>query len=808
MPAQVLVCPPADRTPWLHQEVGMISRNGLFPVRFTLFTFVFACLALQSFALEPPTPEQLRQYRQDGSLPARIDSALSFGNHKVEPALVEQMQYRMLQAYLEQEGYPKEAADTLMTPPGAWAGGLPSKGNVKVLALLISFADTPSLANDTPSQVQQRLFGDGDTYTYSPYESLRNFYTRASYNQLSISGNVLGWYNCPSNRSTITQTSAGREALIKEALTYYDTQGHDFSQYDNNGDGRIDYFIVIWSGAHGAWASFWWGYQTSFSDGSYKLDGKTLGKYSWQWESGNYPTGQFTPQVVIHETGHALGLPDYYDYNGNLGPDGGVGGLDQMDSNWGDHNCFSKFLLDWITPQVVSSGTQNLSLRPSGTYGDAAIFMPGAQAGNAFGEFFMVQARGKDNNDATFPGQGLLVWHVDSRLNGSNYLYDNSYAEHKLLRLMEADGQEKIEQGYRADAGDYYTSGTTFLPSTTPATNRYDGSIVPMGIDSISAFGTPTTFRIVDLSGDTTPPTGTTSVPAGPATPPTTSSFPLTWTVGSAADPESGIGGYRIEVGTAAGRADLTSQQTARSPLTITGTEHGRTYYARVAALNGAGLAGSWSDWSTGIPVTAPHLDPTTLDGIDVCLTTSDAKGWSSQSDVSHEGGSAAKSGTIADGESSSAWWSVEGPGTLTFWAKVSSEASYDFLRWSMDGTEQGKISGTADWALKTVAVPAGIHRILWSYTKDTNTSGGSDCAWIDTVSFDRNLPGNLDASSSLDLRDLLILQNYLAGILPQGTAPFVAPLTRADVDGTPGVTASDAGAMADYLAGNRPSLP
>jgi len=59
--------------------------------------------------------------------------------------------------------------------------------------------------------------------------------------------------------------------------------------------------------------------------------------------------------VVIHETGHALGLPDYYDYDDKVGPRGGVGGLDMMDNNWGDHNPFSKWLLGWLELTFVAA---------------------------------------------------------------------------------------------------------------------------------------------------------------------------------------------------------------------------------------------------------------------------------------------------------------------------------------------------------------------------------------------------------------------------------------------------------------------
>jgi M6 family metalloprotease-like protein len=467
-----------------------------------LFSFSLAS------ALEPPTKEQLEKYKRDGSLAARIADAKALGNHLVSEGLVTRAHDKLKRMFLQMEGVTPSEIDQILAPPPAWRG-MPTSGTVKVLALLIAFSDYPPNSSDTVSSIQSKLFGDGAGG--APYESLRNYYRRSSYNKLEIQGNVLGWYTTSYPRSDVVETTGGRENLIKEALDYYDRQGHDFAQYDNDGDGAIDYLIVIWAGPHGAWASFWWGYMTTFSDSSYRLNGKRLDTYSWQWESYSYPSGKFDARVVIHETGHALGLPDYYDYDSTVGPKGGVGGLDMMDGNWGDHNSFSKFLLDWINPSVHKSGKNTLVLNPSGTSEDAMVVMPGALQGNQFAEFYMIQNRYRVANDTTYPNNGLLIWHVDARLNswGSNFLYDNSYTEHKLLRLMEADGLEEIETGSgSANAGDYYVAGKTFGPYTTPNSYRYNGTSTGVSVNSISASGNLMSFVVsipnctVDFDGD------------------------------------------------------------------------------------------------------------------------------------------------------------------------------------------------------------------------------------------------------------------------------------------------------------------
>jgi M6 family metalloprotease-like protein len=443
-------------------------------------------------ALERPTAEEIGQYKRDGTLAKRIEYAKSIGNHRASPSFVKRSHYKLRRLFKQFEGYtPSELPETLAPPP-AWEG-MPTTGNVKILALLIDFPDYPH--SNTTSSINSKLYGSGSGG--SPYESLHNYYDRSSYSQLNIQGSTLGWYRTGYNRSSIVQNRTSRENLIKEVLDYYNSLGHDFTQYDNDGDGAIDYLVVIWSGPDNGWANFWWGYMTTFQDSGYTVDGKTLDTYSWQWEARPYP-GTFTPLVVIHETGHALGLPDLYDYDGSIGPDGGVGNLDMMDGNWGDHNCFSKFVLDWITPTTISSGSNTVTLNASGSSKDAVVVMPGISSGDQFEEFFMVQNRYRTNNDTEYPNDGLLIWHIDSRLDGSdyNYLYNNSYTDHKLVRLMEADGLEEIEMNYWANAGDYYTMGDTFGPDTFPNSDRYNGTSTGITVENISASGTVMTADI------------------------------------------------------------------------------------------------------------------------------------------------------------------------------------------------------------------------------------------------------------------------------------------------------------------------
>ena len=459
-----------------------------------IILIVIMILSARVFALYPPAKNEIEELRSNGALEHQIERARMYGNNKVKPALAARTLSR-LESLFQVSSESMDGRNN--TPLPAWQG-MPTTGTNKILVFLIEFPDKANISSY--ASVTNQLFGEGELSNY-PRESLQKYYWRSSYGKLLIEGSALGWYMMQHDRNWYTNTygdgNYANYQIIKEVAEHYDPT-HDYTQYDNDGDGNIDYFAVIWTGEHGAWASFWWGYQWSLYNNNLTLDGKRFYDFSWQWESYNYPSGSFTPFVIIHETGHALGLPDYYDYNGSVGPDGGVGGLDMMANGYGDHNCFSKFMLDWLQPTNVVTALLDYNLHATAEEPEAVIVMPSIDNSTPYKEYFMVQNRYRILNDTNFPGDGLLIWHIDATPNssGNNFEYDNSYTEHKLLRLMEADGLEEIENGGWANAGDYYNSGETFGPYSTPNSYNYSGSNTMVSVSDISANGVSMTADI------------------------------------------------------------------------------------------------------------------------------------------------------------------------------------------------------------------------------------------------------------------------------------------------------------------------
>jgi len=127
---------------------------------------------------------------------------------------------------------------------------------------------------------------------------------------------------------------------------------------------------------------------------------------------------------------------------------------------------------------------------------------------------------------------------------------------------------------------------------------------------------------------------------------------------------------------------------------------------------------------------------------------TGDAN-WTITSGEFQEGAFAAQSGDIADNQESamSIEIMVEESGNLSFYRKVSSEANYDFLEFYIDGSKLDSWSGSLGWAEQTYAMDAGVHSLTWKYVKDGAVSSGSDCAWIDYITFPKLVPPGLSFS-------------------------------------------------------------
>jgi hypothetical protein len=124
------------------------------------------------------------------------------------------------------------------------------------------------------------------------------------------------------------------------------------------------------------------------------------------------------------------------------------------------------------------------------------------------------------------------------------------------------------------------------------------------------------------------------------------------------------------------------------------------------------------------------------VDNPTLTWTTGGNAEWFSQTTTHYYDSDAARSGDVTDNQATWLRAIVTGPGTLTFYWRVSSESTHDFLGFYIDGVEQTGISGFVDWQQKTYSVTSGTHTLEWRYTKDGSGTSISDCGWLDKVEF------------------------------------------------------------------------
>jgi len=375
---------------------------------------------------------------------------------------------------------------------------MPSTGQVNLLVIPVVFDDYKGNANETVrGDIYKTFFGDpSDT----SWESVASYYYKSSYGQLLINGTVAPWYDSGYTTSEFSKLSySGSSAyaksweptwnIVEDATAWYaKTYSTYLSEFDSNNDNVIDAIWFVYSAPdvqrNSALDStdFWaytysdlLSYESAMNNG-----GKTSTcipfRYSWasyDFMYAGYGSSGRDAHTYVHETGHLMGLDDYYvasttsAYPTNYGP---MGRVDMMDYNIIDHDAYSKFALGWIKPYVVTGAT-SITLKPSASTGQAILLPTTTDGwnGSAFDEYMLLEfytpsllnkqdslAAYPDNETQGFTESGVRIYHVDSRLiliNGSSVSYSDKVVEANDTNASYTTIGHSNGAGYNAEVG-------------------------------------------------------------------------------------------------------------------------------------------------------------------------------------------------------------------------------------------------------------------------------------------------------------------------------------------------------------------
>lgn len=347
---------------------------------------------------------------------------------------------------------------------------LPSKGNVDVLVIPCEIPDFPfssySYRENYFSAIQKVFNGNGAEDT-NYFESVSSFYKKSSLGKLNFTFDIADVFTSPYTSSQLMNYGEvyGSFELGNLALQdYIDKNGAASTQkYDYDKDGYIDGIWFIYSApdyskqSYGMGGNLFWAYCTDIPAKAPNLDCPFFNSYGWASMSfidAQKDAQKVDAHTIIHETGHLLGLPDYYSYDiESAVASGSQGGLAMMDLNIGDHDPFSKMALGWNNPYVVTENCE-ITIKSNGISGDSIILADNWN-GTAFDEYVLFDfvtpdglnsIDSKQSYEGTRPllytKPGVRAYHVDARLGEFKFFDGQSLGAVGVAPLVDEDSMD------------------------------------------------------------------------------------------------------------------------------------------------------------------------------------------------------------------------------------------------------------------------------------------------------------------------------------------------------------------------------
>lgn len=324
---------------------------------------------------------------------------------------------------------------------------LPPKGVV----IMVNYSDKSFKSTTTKAVIDELCNSTNCTvnkYSGVNYGSIGQYFRDQSDGKYNLQLDVYGPVTLDHNYAYYGEDDGGEGNdklsgdVIIEACKKMDSE-IDFSQYDWNNDGKVDFVYVVYAGkgqADGGDANTIWPHSFDIASSRYygnctysetqcKFDGKLVHNYAMSNElSGSSLAGI---GIICHEYGHVIGLPDHYDtdystnYDNSLTPnewdvmDGGsYNGNIHCPPNY---NAWEKAFCGWYTPENLGNDGRLVEMKPIGTEGYSAyqINSTGKQQAVTTNNStnYYIECRQQQGWDKYLPAAGMLIWKVNYNKN-------------------------------------------------------------------------------------------------------------------------------------------------------------------------------------------------------------------------------------------------------------------------------------------------------------------------------------------------------------------------------------------------------
>jgi M6 family metalloprotease-like protein len=360
-----------------------------------------------------------------------------------------------------------------MMPDELAAAGAAVAGRLRIPVIPVRYADVK--APFPHEQLQERLFGAsrGDTV------SLSDYWREVSGGLLEVEGEVLPWitlkrparYYLPAEEHGWSRF--GRIVELREEVLAAVQRHLDFAQFDNDGpdgipdsgddDGFVDFVAIVYAlpCPGEARAGAIWPHRAAmppFETASIGASGEAVRIADYVILPAVDPAtcGPLNIGVLAHETGHALGLPDLYDYDGSsqgIGAWGLMGtGSHQKEYSPSHLSAWEKKQLGWVGVSRIVDADSTMLIEPVQRSRKVYRFDGEGQ------EYLLFENRQRQGSDRFLPESGLLIWHIDPE-RGELGAW-NTDERRAAVSLIQADGRNDLAGGRRADPGDPFPGST------------------------------------------------------------------------------------------------------------------------------------------------------------------------------------------------------------------------------------------------------------------------------------------------------------------------------------------------------------
>lgn len=304
-------------------------------------------------------------------------------------------------------------------------------GEQKILVIPCHFKQEREFSDGDLEKIS-RAFFDASLSSSGNYYSLAEFYSKSSGGKLSFSGEVTPVLEVPYTVEEVEKDGNYFPGVPASTFLSSGVSDEFLQSYDLNQDGYVDNAVFVYSSPSSSRSGHFWAWVHTFATES-NLSRPNFAHHMWvgidNFTDASYSIDAHT---IIHETGHLLGLRDYYPSDNYYLA---LGGHSMMDYNISDHDPYSKMLLGWADPIYYDFKD----------YQEVTVEIPAFENGNHFllfkpgwnhsvmDEYLLFEYYTPDglnkldadtkysNRPQGFTESGIKIYHVDSRIAKCSY---------------------------------------------------------------------------------------------------------------------------------------------------------------------------------------------------------------------------------------------------------------------------------------------------------------------------------------------------------------------------------------------------